>query len=287
MPKNFFKFDRHVERFRQSNKDKNKANKESLLYKLKKYESDRKKGGNLKLDKRSIKSDKFFEKNLKKSNKKIRVNLKREALGIEYPDALTNLYSDSYIDKISWKSISDGTAKLGKKSKQFNYDKVYVLSQPFRLGFVDYSENLFLSDALSMFKGMGIDDLINHLETINNKMATGTGKTGTSGGEAGASIFEYGSKNQLKEIVKNAGLQTRKWRRNRRQHTTEKIGWQWFTSGGDAYITKVTPRQLLEIANAIMWHTTELNREDFYMDFYNFVKKEVPGLVLPKPKISW
>lgn len=295
MKRNFYVNERKALKSRENNRNQSLNNKKKLLDKLKKSEELKKQGFPIALNNKNIKSDKAFKRDLRKQQKKVRVYNKRVMLSIDFPDALTNLFSDNQIDKISFTKIKNHDVYLSRngkiwldgndRSNKLDYNKKYKLSSPFRLAFVDWSENMTLGEAVSMFKDKSYEKLLENLKEVVSKNRTGPDEG--SKGKPGTALFEYGNNSYLKTVVRNAAMQTRKWRKKSRQHTPERTGWQWLTLNGNQYIDEISPKQALIICNAIMHNTSEEARENFYHDFYNFIKGEIPEIEIPKPRFTW
>lgn len=302
MKRQFFsRYERLNKKQIDSQRLKAKNKKSELLKIYKEVEALRKDGQAINVTSKNIRNNTILS-DIKKTKKKVaknkRIEKKRKALEQWIDPYAITLMSNSLVDKFTWNDINSGnidkvyTSDVFEKVAFSNPDKIYKLTKAFKLSYVDWSENITLEEALSMFKGKGFTYNLKKLNEINSKRVTGTGKAGTSGGMPGSVAFTYGSQDWLRQFANDRGVQTRRWRKfaKQRQHTNSRLaGWQHLAKRGSTSIKEISVREIVEIANAIMYHVNENGREEFYTEYYDFFVSEIPSLskVLPNPKFSY
>ena len=217
------------------------------------------------------------------------------------------VFSDKKIDSIRLSDIENNTVTREKYpwlfiSSSFDFDKIYKLKNGNRLfvAFRDYQGELDIEEALRDFARYNNGALVDFLENIVNLPSTHQkGVSGSSSGKAGGYRFmiapqavidvfnkdTYNESRKDKRALKNQGSAKAK-RKNKRQHYKgDKVGFQVLKDGQRVSFDKVTPRNLLIMANAIMHNVTEKDRVDFYRRFYDDITKNIPEMmeILPKP----
>lgn len=197
--------------------------------------------------------------------------------------------------------------------KCFDFDKEYNLPDGKRLfiAYRDQQGELDFEELLYKYQDYTPEQLLDKLEYIVNLPREHTGAGSGSSGRAGEYKFEIASELEIKLFNSKAYNDTKRDRkmkekqdkgqdalyvyhtpktkkerlRKRRQFKGEKVGFQVLKneSGRVSYDT-VTPRNLLIVANAIMYNVTEPARENFYDRFYSDMNKYIPefGKILPK-----
>lgn len=240
---------------------------------------------------------------------KYRVSQKRiylDSIGVK--GALERgVFSDKKIDSIKQKDIENNTVTRENYpwlfiSKSFDFDKIYSFrnSQRMFVAFRDYQGELDISDALEQFSKYNNGALIDFLESIvNTSPSYQKGVSGSSSGKAGSYRFmvapqevietfnkdTYNETKKDKRYLKNQDKGKKKRRSKRQQYKGDRVGYQVLKDGTRVSFDKVTPRNLLIIANAIMYNVTEKDRADFYQRFYSDITKHIPDMmeILPKP----
>lgn len=255
------------------------------------------------------------EKQLRKSiaNKKHRNKLKKDAeekrkeLGKQFESVLTAkkhgnkprpIISNEKINKISWKDINSGNISREKYSflypelSGFDFDKVYTLKDGQRMFFAyrDYTGETDFTDLIRENSKLTNEQMLDKLEGIVNrpinysksaKKKSG-GEKGGSDGKPGDYRYECGRQNVITETSHEA------YNKNRRKATRTKDashpGFQVLKNGGRNSFSQVTPRNLLIVANSIMYNVTELERVGFYEQFRADVIYHIPEMdsILPK-----
>lgn len=240
---------------------------------------------------------------------KNRVTKKRFALDeIGVKGALKRgVFSDKKIDSIKLSDLENGRVNRENYpwlfiNSSFDFDKIYTFKNNNRMfvAFRDYQGELDIADALSEFSRYNEGALIDFLENIvNTPQSYQKGVSGSSSGKAGGYKFmvapqeviemfnkeTYNETKKDKRFLKNQNTAKAK-RKNKRQHYKgDNVGFQILKDGKRVSFDKVTPRNLLVMANAIMHNVTEKDRADFYSRFYDDITKNIPemGEILPKP----
>lgn len=226
-----------------------------------------------------------------------------------YTDAMKRgKISDKQIDSIKLKDIESG--RISRENypflyynTKFNFDKVYRLPDNKRLyvAFRDFQGELDIEDAMREFSRYSNDELLTFLEGIaETPPSYQKGVSGSSSGRAGAYKFVMADQEVIKMFNQESYNETRKdkralkaqqtgkaQRKKRRQHFKgDTVGYQVIKDGNRVSHDEVTPRNLLIMANAIMYNVTEQDRTAFYRRFYTDITRSVPDMleVLPKPK---
>ena len=258
---------------------------------------------------------KTVEKEPKKQTKsryltfKNRVTKKRfylDSIGIE--GALERgKFSDKQIDSVRLSDIENGTVTREKYpwlfiNSSFDFNKIYKFKNNNRMfvAFRDYQGEMDISDALRDFSKYNDGALVDFLENIVNMPATyQKGVSGSSSGRAGGYRFmvapqmvidtfnrdTYNESRKDKRALKNQGTAKQKRKKKRQHYKGDKVGFQVIKDGNRVSFDKVTPRNLLIMANAIMYNVTEKDRADFYTRFYEDITSNIPDMIeiLPKP----
>lgn len=237
----------------------------------------------------SQKADKLQQN---KRNKEKRHEKKKsflQSLGVD-----TSKLRKKDIDSIKVKDIE--AKKVNEKSYpelfgryEFDFDKIYTLpdGKHFFFAFRDFSGERSFDEILNDFEGLPISTLLNRLESIVAKPMTYSKSKGISGGSSGVAgdyKFQFASKEVINLFNRETYNQNRR-KSKRKRHTGANSGYQVLKSGRNISIDKVTPRRLLEVANAIMYNITEIDRQSFYRNFYSAVKRSIPDFAeyLPMP----
>ena len=216
--------------------------------------------------------------------------------------------SNKKIDSIKLSDIENG--RVNRETypwlfydTTFNFDKVYQFKNGKRMfvAFRDYQGELDIEDALNQFSRYSNGELLDFLQGIVETPPTyQRGVSGSSSGKAGGFRFMVADQGVIEMFNKDAYQQTVKDRRakksqdsgktrrkkRRQQYKGENVGFQVLKDGRRVSYDKVTPRNLLIMANAIMYNVTEQDRLTFYTRFYTDVTKDIPEMIqiLPKPK---
>lgn len=257
------------------------------------------------------KATKAVQKKPKKSaydTFKYRVSQKRiylDSIGVK--GALERgVFSDKKIDSIKQKDIENNNVSRENYkwlfvSDSFDFNKIYTFKNNNRMfvAFRDYQGELDISDALAQFNKYNDGALIDFLEHIVNTPASyQKGVAGSSSGRAGSYRFMVAPQEVIETFNKDTYNETKKDKRHlksqdkkskrknkRQQYKGDKVGYQVLKDGQRVSFDKVTPRNLLVMANAIMHNVTEKDRVDFYRRFYDDITKNIPDMkeILPKP----
>lgn len=245
---------------------------------------------------------------------KYRVSQKRQYLdSIGVKGALERgVFSDKKIDSIRQKDIENNNVSRETYpwiEWEFDWNKIYTLPDNKRLfiAFRDYQGELDFSTELNFNNNLSISQLLDRLNEIVKKPHTyDKGSKIESSGRAGdyrytfasQKTIEYFNKEVYSESLKDkryldkqkhgdiAFYKTKKGRKKKRaQFKGEKVGFQVLKDGNRVSHDAVTPRNLLVIANTIMWNVTEKDRTNFYNRFYEDFTKIIPDLkkYLPSP----
>lgn len=217
------------------------------------------------------------------------------------------VFSDKKIDSIKQIDIQNGSVNREKYpwlyvSKSFDFNRIYTFKKNNRMfvAFRDYQGELDIADALNDFSRYNDGALIDFLEHIVNTPASyQKGVAGSSSGRAGSYRFmvapqevietfnkdTYNESRKDKRHLKNQDKGKLKRKKKRQQYKGDKVGFQVLKDGQRVSFDKVTPRNLLIMANAIMHNVTEKDRVDFYRRFYDDITKNIPDMIeiLPKP----
>lgn len=196
------------------------------------------------------------------------------------------------IDKVKIKDIE--SKKVNEKTyphlfnqHNFDFDKVYILPEGkhFFFAYRDFAGERSFEEILSDYEGLPINVLLSRLENIVRlKPSYQKGVRGTSSGSAGEYKFQCADKSTIQMFNRETYNQNRR-KSKRKRHQGQNRGFQVLKSGRNISIDKVTPRRLLEVANAIMHNVTEIDRQTFYRNFYSAVSRTMPDFaeILPKP----
>lgn len=217
------------------------------------------------------------------------------------------VFSDKKIDSIKQKDIDNNNVSRETYqwlfiSSSFDFNKIYTFKNNNRMfvAFRDYQGELDIADALETFSKYNNGALVDFLESIVNTPQTyRKGVAGSSSGRAGSYRFmvapqevietfnrdTYNETKKDKRHLKNQSSGKAKRKKKRQQYKGEKVGFQVLKDGHRTSFDKVTPRNLLITANAIMHNITEKDRVDFYNRFYKDITKNIPEMIeiLPKP----
>lgn len=217
------------------------------------------------------------------------------------------VFSDKKIDSIKLSDIENNTVSRKKypwlyKSSSFDFDKEYTFKNDYRMfvAFRDYQGELDIEKELHTLDKYSSDELLDFLQNIVNTPSTyQKGVSGSSSGKAGSYRFmvapqkvietfnkdTYNESRKDKRFLKNQEKGKLKRKKKRQQYKGEKVGFQVLKDGKRVSYDRVTPRNLLIVANAIMHNVTEKDRADFYRRFYDDITKNIPDMIeiLPKP----
>lgn len=177
---------------------------------------------------------------------------------------------------------------------KFDFNTVYSFKNNQRLyvAFRDYQGELDFSEILARYSKYSNGELVDFLESIVNTPPTyKKGVTGSSSGRAGDYKFMLAPQEIIKAFNNDTYNETRrnkyKKKNKRRMHSQgEKVGFQVLKNGRLNSHDEVTPRNLLIVANALMYNITEQERGNFYSRFYTDITRHIPDMkeILPKPK---
>lgn len=176
--------------------------------------------------------------------------------------------------------------------KDFDYDKVYKFKDKLFLAFRDLTGERSLSEILAEFERFSNETLIDFLESIVNQKMTysKTVKGSNSSGRAGEVLFTMGNQTFVEIYTDNARRENKNVKRYKSKKKWQKAPitseYQILKSGRFNSIQSSTPRNLLIVANAIMYNIKETDRVDFYQSFYGGVSRNIPEMreILPKPQ---
>ena len=250
----------------------------------------------------AIERKKAADRSRRKAAQKHRVLEKRERLYyLGYNDARTNLWSDSQIDRISWKELKSGKLNLNKhpflSGGRINYR--YKIGKGITVAFNDYTLEHDLSDILAFYKAMSYEELQEALQSICNKLPTADPVTGHgSGGVPGAVTFYKGDGRSYRKFKRTHDEKSEKMKNwvklfdsshvvPFRKHKNSYVGWQYITGAdGSPHIKSLSKREALIICNAMMYHTTEQESREFYISFRDYMERHCPQIyeVLPDLK---
>lgn len=236
-----------------------------------------------------------------KNARQSRISQKRfklEALG--FTKAMERgAISDRKIDSIKLSDLERGNINRENYPflfgiDSFDFDKIYTVKNGERLffAFQDWTNEMpSFEELIQNFLQYSPQELIDFLDGAIHMPKTGKkGVAGSSSGKAGTYRFEAGSQ----QILSTFSLETynynrRKPKRKKKSkdsHTLNyKAPFQILKDGHRNSFDQVTTRNLLAVANAIMYNVTELDRSAFYEKFYPVVNRLLPeiGAILPKP----
>ena len=254
-------------------------------------------------DNKVKKQNKQLEKTIQKAPKKkaydtykTRVSNKRLALhNLGFDNVMQRgLISDKKIDSIRLSDIENGTITREKYSflfyGTFDFNQIYTLkdNQRMYVAFRDYQGELDFAELLQRYSRYTDNELVDGLESIVNTPPTyKKGVTGSSSGRAGDYKFMVAPQEVIKAFNNENNKKSRRGKNKRRMHSQgEKVGFQVMKNGRLNSHSEVTPRNLLIMANALMYNITEQERGNFYSRFYTDIIKHIPDMkeILPKPK---
>ena len=261
-----------------------------------------------------VKEEKVYNSQKKDASKKItpynrfkaRVSEKRmELASLGYLKAIERGgYSDKQIDKVKLEDLRH-PEKINRERYAwlfsgygFDYDKIYTLKDgnAIYVAYRDYTQESSIEDHLATFSKHSNEQLLDELEAIVKQAPTYSksqkrktrGGSGGSSGKAGDMLFMVANKEVLKILHKDTYRKNRKSKRREktRQHSGNYVGYQVLKRGRFNTHTQVTPRNLLIMANAIMYNVTEFERIAFYRNFYKEITKNIPEMreILPYPQ---
>ena len=210
-----------------------------------------------------------------------------QSLGIDTSKLTKKDINRIKVKDIENKRVNETTYPGLFDTYDFDFDKVYTFPDGKNLFFAfrDFSGERSFEDILADYHGMPISTLLNRLNSIVERPASYIkGVSGTSSGASGEYKFQYASKNVIQLFNRENYNQNRR-KPKRKRHTGAHKGFQVLKSGRSISIDKATPRRLLEVANAIMYNITEVDRQSFYRNFYAAMKSAIPEFaeLLPKP----
>ena len=201
------------------------------------------------------------------------------------------------IDAIKVKDIENGVKPIrsGDKIGYFDFDKVYTLKdgKRFYFAYCDLSGERSFEEIIDEFSSLTNEQLLKRLEYIVNQPTTyqrGSKRNGVpasgSSGKAGTYKFVSAEQSVIEMFNRqNYNEKRRKPKSKRKTHKGGYKGFQVLKNGSRNSFDKVTPRNLLIIANAILYNIMETERKPFYNRFYIEVQKHMKDFskLLPKP----
>ena len=235
----------------------------------------------------------------RKREKQKRVLNKRAELSRQFPTIENSKYSDSRIDSITWKQINEGI-----KSSDvpwffpFDFNHIYHTKHYFMFAYNDYMLERDFGELILEQSKKSDKQLLKDLKHVVTMTDTAIpSMKGTSSGQAGGAFIEYCDTKEIKSHVDRLNKWTEITKKNVatfdsikphtfRYHTKDNIGWQYVSSKEGIAFNKVTPHNLLSVCNAIMFHTTEEERWDFYTKFYRIVSEAIPEFLPYLPKMT-
>ena len=213
-----------------------------------------------------------------------------------------NVLSDKRIDSIKQSDLDSGNIKRENYSflfgtSTFDFDKVYEVKNGERLffAFQDWTgDALPFGELIEIFKKYEPQTLLDFLENIvrTTPQATKTSKGWAgSSGKAGTYKFQVAKQEVIatfnKEVTSyNRSKKSKRKFKKKHAHTLDyRQPWQVLKDKNRNSFDKISARQLLQITNAIMYNINELDRQNFYQEFYPAVNRVLPeiGKILPKP----
>lgn len=248
----------------------------------------------------------YQRRKLQRQNRITQKRFYLDSIGI--PGALQRgVFTDRQIDHIKQKDIELGRVNRTNypelfREMGFDYDQIYDLKNNERMfiAFRDYQGEVDIETELRRFSKESNGSLLDGLEAIVNTPPTyRKGGKGASSGKAGDFKFMVADQETLLVFNKEAKKETAKDKRRlanqskaskrklKRGHFKgDKVGYQVLKDGNRLSYDKVTPRNLLIMANAIMYNVTEKDRITFYNRFYADITKHIPEMleILPKPR---
>lgn len=248
----------------------------------------------------------YQRRKLQRQNRITQKRFYLDSIGVK--GALTRgVFTDKQIDHIKQKDIELGRVNRANypelfQEMGFDYDQIYKLKNNERMfvAFRDYQGELDIETELARFSKESNGALLDGLEAIVNMPPTyRKGGKGDSSGKAGDFKFMVAEQETLQAFNKEAKKETAKDKRRLKNQSKaskrklkrghfkgDKVGYQVLKDGNRLSYDKVTPRNLLIMANAIMYNVTEKDRITFYTRFYADVTRHIPEMleILPKPK---
>lgn len=250
------------------------------------------------------------KKNARELQYQNRITKKRFALEkLGFSEAMQRgKISNKKIDSIRLSDIENGNVSRSKYpwlyyNQAFDFDRVYKFKNNKRMfvAFRDYQGELDIEDALREFSGRSDAELLDFLQAIVELPPTWRrGVSGSSSGKAGDFKFMIAPQPVIDTFNREAYNETRRNKRakatadspknrrkkKRQQYKGDNVGFQVLKNGRRVSYDKVTPHNLLVLANAIMYNVTESDRLSFYTRFYADMTKDIPDMrdILPRPK---
>lgn len=245
------------------------------------------------------------QKEQRKKSFSYRISRKRQRLyDLGFTDALAkekgkNLISDKKIDSIKLSDLErninrDNYAFLFGTDK-FDFDKIYTVANGERLYFAyqDWTGEMptFLENIQTFFR-YSSQELLDFLQGALDMPQTGSkGSSGSSSGKAGTYRFQVGKQEVISAFQNDtyAYNRTKKSKRKFKKKHVHSLDYrqpfQVLKNGSRNSFDKVTGRNLLIIANSIMYNVNEVDRVAFYNEFYPAINRVLPeiGKILPKP----
>lgn len=211
-----------------------------------------------------------------------------ELWGLKYRD----------IEKVTMREVRSGKLNPDTPYKFARYalpwDKVYsLLPDCLYVAYQDYAQETSLMDILKIERVKTDSQLLFDLYTIVGMPVTyRKGKTGSSG-KAGSAIFACGSSGRYGELwdmyvkVRSQNNHINAlYRKKIRVKSGRYKGWQTIKWGGKSTTDKVTPRQVIEIINALLWNVVEIERWELYESFVRMCRKHLPDILSYLPDIG-
>ena len=228
----------------------------------------------------------------RKITRQNRITQKRFLLQDQFPDVMVRgKISDKKIDSIKLADIQNKNINrynypfLFSGVETFDFDKIYKLKNGERMFFAfrDFTGEESFDAIIQKLQRYDTKTLLDFLDGIVNTPPSYSKKNkSASSGKAGDYRYECGKQN----VITLQAQET--YNRNRRKATKNKSvpypGFQVLKNGRLNSFDEVTPRNLILIANALMYNITELDRIAFYKQFRSDVVHHIPEMneILPR-----
>lgn len=202
----------------------------------------------------------------------------------------TSSLTKKQVEHIHLKDIESNKIKLKDYPYLFDFNKVKKLppNRHLYITYMDYSGERSFEEILRDYENMSDKRLLELLNHIVNMPKTFSRffNTGSSG-SAGESKFYFGDKDVIKDFDRDVKQEDARWKNHpkRKRHTGAYKGHQTLTDEyGNIDIGEVTGHGLLVIMNAIMHNVTEEERDTFYRDITNFLRRSFVDFYRLLPK---
>lgn len=202
------------------------------------------------------------------------------------------------IEKVSMREVHAGRLDNDTPYKfakfAIPWDKVYsLLPDCLYVAYQDYAEETSLMDILKHERGKSNSKLLYDLHLIVRMPVTYRKGARGSSGKAGSGIFACGSGGRYGELW-DSYVKVRSQNNHINALHRKKIlvksgrykGWQTLKINGKSTTSKVTPRQVIEIINGILWNVVEIERVELYESFLSMCRKHLPDLLPYLPDIG-